>query len=150
MRTLHFFVSGLPKGQPRVKAFKRGNHAGVYDPGTADAWKGCVRAEFKGRSAELVKPVYMGPVAVAMRFVMPRPKSHLRASGWELKPNAPRYVTTKPDADNLAKAVLDALTDVSAWTDDSVVVSLNVVKTYGSETGCEIQISPLTQEVCRE
>ncbi len=149
MKTLAFFVSGLPKGQPRVKAFKRGNHAGVYDPGTADEWKGCVRAEFKGRSAELVKPVYMGPVAVAMRFVMPRAKSHFRASG-QLKPTAPRYVTSKPDADNLAKAVLDALTDVSAWTDDSLVVSLSVVKTYGAETGCEIQISPLTQEVGRE
>jgi Holliday junction resolvase RusA-like endonuclease len=59
-------------------------------------------------------------------------------------------VTSKPDADNLAKAVLDALTDVSAWTDDSLVVSLSIVKTYGSETGCEVQISPLTQEVSRE
>jgi hypothetical protein len=29
-------------------------------------------------------------------------------------------------------------------------VSLNVVKTYGAETGCDIQISPLTQEVGRE
>ena len=34
--------------------------------------------------------------------------------------------------------------------DDSIVASLSVVKTYGSETGCEIQISPLTQEVGRE
>ena len=149
MKTLAFFVSGLPKGQPRVKAFARGKHAGVYDPGTADAWKGCVRAQFKDAAYELGKPVYMGPVAVAMRFVMPRPKSHYRANG-QLKPNAPRYVTSKPDADNLAKAVLDALTDVSAWSDDSIVASLSVVKTYGSETGCEIQISPLTQEVGRE
>jgi len=85
-----------------------------------------------------------------MRFVMPRPKAHHYRASWQLKPTAPRYVTSKPDADNLAKAVLDALTDVSAWTDDSLVVSLSVVKTYGSETGCDVQISPLTQEVGRE
>lgn len=149
MKPMSFFVSGLPKGQPRVKAFKRGNHAGVYDPGTADAWKSCVRVEFKNRAVELLKPVFTGPVAVAMRFVMPRAKAHFRTNG-QLKPNAPRYLTSKPDSDNLAKAVLDALTDVNAWCDDSIVASLSVVKTYGFETGCEIQISPLTQEVGRE
>ncbi len=30
------FIKGIPKGQPRVRAFVRGRHAGVYDPGTAD------------------------------------------------------------------------------------------------------------------
>jgi hypothetical protein len=34
-----FFVTGLPKAQPRVKACIRGAHAGVYTPATADAWK---------------------------------------------------------------------------------------------------------------
>lgn len=28
-------VFGIPKGQPRVRAFIRGKHAGVYDPGQA-------------------------------------------------------------------------------------------------------------------
>jgi Holliday junction resolvase RusA-like endonuclease len=142
MKTLSFFVSGLPKGQPRVKAFKRGNHAGVYDPGTADQWKACVRADFRSLSYASGKPIYTEAVAVALRFVLPRPKAHSRANG-ELKPIAPRYHAGKPDADNLAKAVLDALTNAGAWSDDGLVASLNVTKTYGPATGCEIQISTL-------
>jgi len=42
---LSFFVAGIPKGQPRVKAFSRGKHAGVYDPGTSDGWKLLIRHE---------------------------------------------------------------------------------------------------------
>ena len=35
-------VNGDPKPQPRPKAFKRGKHAAVYDPGTAEGWKGSI------------------------------------------------------------------------------------------------------------
>ena len=31
-----FFVAGEPKPQPRVRAYRLGNRAGVYDPGTAE------------------------------------------------------------------------------------------------------------------
>ena len=33
---ISFTVLGDPKGQPRPKAFSRGGHAAVYDPGTAE------------------------------------------------------------------------------------------------------------------
>ena len=39
MSPIIFFAAGSPKGQPRVRAFVRGNHAGVYDPGTANEFK---------------------------------------------------------------------------------------------------------------
>ena len=42
---LDFHVSGIPKAQPRVKAFVRGGHAGVYTPDSAESWKQAVRQE---------------------------------------------------------------------------------------------------------
>lgn len=51
--------------------------------------------------------------------------------------------TAKPDADNLAKAVLDAMTRAGAWKDDSQVSSLRVMKYYGTageRTGVMITI----------
>ncbi|NCA12937.1 MAG: RusA family crossover junction endodeoxyribonuclease, partial [Proteobacteria bacterium] len=40
--------------------------------------------------------------------------------------------TAKPDADNCAKAVMDALTQLGAfWRDDAQVVELRVWKDYG-------------------
>lgn len=45
----------------------------------------------------------------------------------------------KPDADNIAKAVLDALNGV-VWLDDRQVVELVVLKAYGKEDKVNIEI----------
>lgn len=131
------FAPGLPKGQPRPRAFSRNGRVAIYDPGTAEGWKGQVAlacAALKGAQHD-------GPVQVELSFKMPRPKSHFLKRG--LRPNAPRWFTGKPDADNLAKAVLDALTQIGAWKDDSLVVSLVANKYFSDHPGCFITIRPL-------
>lgn len=146
---LTFQVLGIPKGQPRVKAFKRGAHAGVYDPGTADEWKLYVRAGFIKAFAEINEPVvppFSGPVAVTLNFYLPRPKAHFRANG-DLKPTAPIYHTGRPDLDNLVKAVLDALTNAGAWADDGIVALVSAGKGYGVQPGCEVKIEPLPNRI---
>jgi len=40
-----FQVAGEPKPQPRPRAYRRGAHASVYNPDSADAWKAAVAAE---------------------------------------------------------------------------------------------------------
>ena len=125
MITIEFNAYGIPKAQPRAKACIRGKRAGVYDPGTADDWKSIVRAAAK----EVWNGVpFDGPVRVCLRFYMPRPKSHFGKNG--LKESAPGFVTTKPDLDNLEKSVLDALTNVGMWRDDSQVVAVSKEKRY--------------------
>lgn len=152
MKPLSFHVLGIPKGQPRVKAFKRGKHAGVYDPGTADEWKLYVRAgflkAFDEMAADATKPLFAGPVSVTLNFHLPRPKGHYRSNG-ELKPAAPFYHTGRPDSDNLAKAVLDALTNAGAWADDGIACVLWVSKTYGAQPGCMVKIEPLTTHITK-
>lgn len=133
------FVSGEPKGQPRPRATIRGKHAGMYDPGTAKEWKKAVAREWQLLNCE---PFYCA-VSVNLTFFMPRPKAHWRASMSikGLKPSAPKHHAQKPDVDNLAKAVLDALTDAGAWADDKLVVDLRVSKQWSvGEGGCEITI----------
>lgn len=46
--------------------------------------------------------------------------------------------TSKPDSDNIAKLVMDALNGI-AWADDKQVVSLTVAKRYGQEEGIRIE-----------
>lgn len=134
---LEVFVAGKPKGQPRPKAFSRGKHAGVYDPGTAEEWKGIVRQEVKARWDG--QP-WEGAVSLSLGFKMPRPKGHSNSKGL-LKFSAPLFHLGKPDADNLAKAVMDALTNLGVWKDDSQVAVLRVRKEYASLPGCLINIS---------
>lgn len=122
-------VKGTPKGQPRPRAFARkmGDKfvARVYDAGTAENWKQCVVMEWK----ECGSITLNGPIACRMIFRMPRAKSHFRTNG-DLKESAPEHFTGKPDCDNLAKAVLDCLTQAGAWKDDSHVVEIIVTKRY--------------------
>lgn len=77
-----------------------------------------------------------GPVSVALRFYMKRPKSHYRSVQKKpvLKDDAPTFHTNKPDGDNLAKAVLDALGGL-VWDDDKQVSHLSVEKWYTHHNG---------------
>lgn len=50
------------------------------------------------------------------------------------------YPTKKPDADNIAKIVLDALNGV-AYTDDTQVVNLSVQKRYGEVAEVKVEIT---------
>lgn len=134
-----FFAAGIPKGQPRVKACIRGKHAGVYDPGTADDWKMIVRNE----CAKVWDGEQMtGPVFAQFMFAMPRPKSHFRSNG-ELKPNAPLYHESKPDMDNLLKAIFDTLTNLGIWKDDAQVCDIVSSRQYSPRPGCAISIDAI-------
>lgn len=144
---IEFFCSGTPKGQPRPKAFARrfGDKwmARVYDSGTAEFWKSQIAVA--GKPVTPARPL-SGPVSVGLEFFFQRPKAQFgtgkKAS--ELKPNAPEFCSTKPDADNAAKAVLDALTCLGFWVDDAQVCNLRITKRYanppGQMTGCAITI----------
>lgn len=77
------------------------------------------------------------PVSVRITFLMPRPKT--------VKRHMP---TVPPDIDKLCRAVLDALTDVGVWVDDSQVVNLEATKIYASgiHIGAHITVEGLASE----
>ena len=134
-----FFADGDPKGQPRPRAFARGGKARVYDPGTAEGFKGsvAVAAKLAGLSGRNID----GPISVRLIAFFRRPKAHYRKTG--LRGDAPKFHTSKPDTDNLAKAVLDALTVIGSWGDDAQVANLYVEKRYGERAGVSAEVTVL-------
>jgi Holliday junction resolvase RusA-like endonuclease len=52
----------------------------------------------------------------------------------------------KPDADNIAKIILDALNEV-AWDDDAQVVQLSVCKRYDTDPCVIVTIEDVLTEV---
>jgi Holliday junction resolvase RusA-like endonuclease len=141
---IEFYAIGIPKGQPRPRAFARkmGNKfvARVFESGTAESWKSAVAAAAKEKLP--MKPME-GPLHVQIIFYFPRPKAHFTKKG--KRPDAPAWHTAKPDADNAAKAVMDALTILGAWEDDSQVCRLECKKFYNDSQfpGASISIHPL-------
>lgn len=139
------FIEGMPKPQPRVKAFNRGGKAGVYTPDTPALrqWRYNLIAGLQRHKDKNIG----GAFEVKLTFYMPRPKSHFRSGKYKhlLNNSAPKYHTSKPDIDNLVKLVLDELGKMRYWKDDAAVVSLKATKEYADiiGTGCRIETKVL-------
>lgn len=131
-----FFAPGRPKGQPRVRAFARGGHAAVYDPGTADGWKSDIAIAAK---EFLHSSPFDCPIICNLVFLFPRPARLMRSKD----PEGRIPYIAKPDRDNSDKAVLDCLTSIGMWRDDALVYDGRITKYYAAKserTGCHIQI----------
>ena len=116
MASVSFDVFGKVSGKGRPR-FTRGGHA--YTPkGTRD-YEMAIREAFENAPGRPQEP-FSGPIAVCIITYRQLPKSTPKSVCSE--PD-----THKPDIDNVAKIVLDALNGV-AWEDDAQVVSLKVLK----------------------
>ncbi len=120
-----FRVKSIPVAQPRQrhrvvttggKAFAQ-NYTPTKAP--VNVFKAAVQ---DAASMHFTGPM-TGPIALSLTFVMPRPKSMF----WKSRPMPRAWCAKKPDAENLAKGVLDALTSI-AYVDDAQVVNLEITK----------------------
>jgi Holliday junction resolvase RusA-like endonuclease len=139
---LTVFVPGMPKGQPRGRAFVRRNgRAGIHDPGTANGYKAMVGL-FVRQAAEdagLAMPIHR-PIAMRIEWLFPRPKRLMTRKS----PKGRIWHVSKPDDDNLEKAVKDAITDAGVWADDSLCCRMAKEKVYaavGEEPGTWVAVS---------
>lgn len=122
-----FRIYGNPVAQGRPRFYRAGNRVGVYDPDKSKSWKNNVISQTIDRKPEF----YKGAIHMTLHFLMPRPKS---------LPKKVIHHIKRPDLDNLAKSIKDALTGI-CFKDDSQIVSLMVTKKYVlNQTGVLITI----------
>ncbi len=120
MNTHVFTVYGSPVAQGRPRFARAGNFVRTYDPEKSRSWKQDVKAQVLD-ALKGTPEIHDGPLGVKLYFHLPRPKS---------LPKKVVHHVKKPDADNLAKAIKDALRGV-VYRDDSQIVTLVVSKQYG-------------------
>ena len=125
MKVVSFTVPGQPvaKGRARISTF--GSHVRSYTPEKTRRYENQVSAY----AAEAMRnmPLMGGPVEVVVDAHMLVPKSwslkkRLAAIAGQIKP------TTKPDLDNIVKA-LDGMNGIVV-VDDSQIVKLTATKQY--------------------
>ena len=128
-----FTVPGDPVPQPRPRVSTRGGFARAYVPASHPVHAFRQAVALSATIAGL-GPI-TEPIQVCVISIFQRPKSHMTGRG-VIKATAPRL--PRPDVDNLAKAVLDALGD---FFDDTLVESLQVSKSYGDVAHTKVVIA---------
>jgi len=134
---IDLWIQGTPVAQPRPQVFSRGGVKSDHD--RSAAWKRAVAMQ--ARHAKPSEPI-SEPIAMDLEFHFPRPQSLMR----KIDPDGRIPHGKRPDSDNLAKAVLDALGDNGWWTDDSLVARLTTSKFYTSrhgEPGLHLRLSTI-------
>jgi Holliday junction resolvase RusA-like endonuclease len=122
-----FVVPGAPVGKARARVVTQGGYTHSYTPEKTALYERLVADTYKFTFPG-EKPL-TGPVELILRAFLPVPESWAKSK----KAKALAGIitpTVKPDADNLAKSVCDALNGV-AWIDDKQVIKLHVIKAYG-------------------
>lgn len=124
----------IPKGRPRF--YKRGRFMGTYTPAKTRQFEKLVRQE--ALVNQFNSPLDCA-VAVKLKFFLPIPKSFSKkkrqqAIAGELRP------ITRPDIDNLIKALIDPLNDIF-FKDDRQIVSISAEKYCSDKPRIDIEIS---------
>jgi Holliday junction resolvase RusA-like endonuclease len=110
----------------------------TYDPEKCRTYKAFIRT--LAANAAPPKPL-SGPVSVKITVYRQTPQSWSKvkiaaALAGILRP------TTKPDIDNIAKGIKDAVKGI-IWVDDSQVVRLEVEKWYSDKPRAEVEIDEI-------
>lgn len=134
-------IEGEPVGKGRPRAFRAGAGVRMFTPAKTKTYEEAVAIEARKAMAKL--PPFDGPVLLELRMVFSVPASWTKAKraaalAGEIVP------TKKPDADNVVKALCDALNGI-VWIDDVQVTDLVARKHFGEHPHVEARITPLNK-----
>lgn len=135
MDAIKFTIPIEPVGQMRARHTSAGKFSRTYKAKQQQSAENRLLAfAVEHRPAEPMD----GPLEVRIDAYMPIPKSFSRmkrqmAMDGELRP------TKRPDADNIAKHLLDCFNGIF-WTDDKNIVGLMVRKFYSDTPRWEVEI----------
>ena len=138
---MRFTVFGEPTGKGRPKFSTFNGHAVAYTPSKTVNYENLVKLSYQQQLGN--KPFEKDiPLEAIITAFFSIPKSASKRKAAQMIEGKIRH-TKKIDADNLAKACLDALNGI-AYYDDSQICSLRVSKWYSDIPRVEIEI----KEVC--
>ena len=129
-----FFIAGEVQAKQRPKF----NGRFAYTPKETVSYENLVKLQYQAQCGNYRYPDDV-PLIVAIFVHIEPPQSASNIKKTRML-NQAEYPLKKPDVDNVAKIILDALNGI-AYRDDKQVVTLIVKKSYAGESGVGVTIS---------
>lgn len=139
LRFVSFNVPGTPKGKARARTVynKNTKQYQSYTPDNTVLYENLIRTTYTQKFGKLRVsagiPVEINIVSTFEPAASVSKAQRIKMLAGTIKP------TKKPDLDNIAKVVLDALNGL-AFYDDSQVIWISAKKEYGEEAGLFVRI----------
>ena len=150
--SITFSVPGLPIAQPRHQVPRFGKP--YIDKGhKIHAYKANITKAAVEKMEDQEFELYDCPLKASVVFVFKRPKSHYKKNG-DFSATGKRFPnkTSKPDIDNLQKAVFDSCNSVYlkldllkavVYTDDQLICKVEASKRWGESDLTVIKFTPI-------
>ena len=131
-----FTVEGTPVAKGRPKFRRINNFVSVYTPEKTRVYENHVGAVAKAAMGDQ-EPLET-PMVVCVYISMAVPKSYSKKRRQDCLDKIERPLK-KPDLDNVAKAITDAMNGI-VYTDDSQIVEAHITKVYAETAGANIMV----------
>lgn len=132
-----FEIKGKPVGKGRPRFRRMGNFVQAYTPANTAEYEKLVKLRFQNAGGVITDK----PARVEITAFFAPPKSTRKRDKAEMLANRILPVK-KPDCDNIAKIILDALNKI-AYVDDAQVIELVVKKRYSAEAKVTVHIEEI-------
>ena len=136
--TASFTVDGAPQGKARPRVTQNG----TYTPAKTKEYEKAVQWAYMTQCQGAMFPDVSLMVVIDAYYPIPKSTSKKKRGKMQESMIRPKV---KPDADNVAKAVCDALNG-QAYHDDAQIATLIVRKWYDEKPRVEVQIRTVTDE----
>lgn len=143
MSKVNFNILGEPKGKGRPVFCRKGKYVSVKTPEDTVSYENLVKIEYRNQTDDFrfLDESYLRMDIIAY-YSIPKSVSKKKVAqmlSGEIRP------TKKPDLDNIAKVIADALNKI-AYHDDSQIVELTVKKFYSEKPRVEVSIMDISEE----
>lgn len=134
---MKFTIPGEPTGKARPRVTKWGTHNTEKTILYENLVKMCYQEQCKRYTEKALK------VTIAVYYSIPKSTAKKNI---ELMLNGQIHPCKKPDIDNVAKIILDALNGI-AYKDDTQVISLVVGKFYSNQANVKVEITEVETNI---
>lgn len=140
MKSVNFTIDEAPAGKKRPKFTTIGGYARTYTPADTQHHEDFVRVCYQiGTHGFKFPPKTPLNVLITCYYPIPKSTSKKKAAQMEAGEIIP---VVKPDLDNVAKLILDALNGL-AWHDDNQIARLEISKVYGEDPHTDVHIETI-------